>query len=74
MQRVDSAATLTIPKDVFALYDQIEVFRDTSDTVSVVGATGVTINSIGSDISTQCGFAKFANIGTNTWIGWGDLT
>lgn len=73
LQLVKSAATITFPKDVFALYDSIEVFRDTASTVSAAAATGVTINSVGLDISVKCGFAKFVLIDTNTWIGWGNL-
>jgi len=74
LQRVTAAAIITIPKDIFEQHDGFEVFRDTTSAVSVVGATGVTVNSLGSDISVQCGFAKYVNIGSNTWIGWGDLS
>ena len=74
LQRVTAAAILKIPAGKFIVNDWIDVFRDSTATVSVVAeSTSVTLSSIGANISKRCGFARYLKISDNRWIGWGDL-
>jgi len=70
---VQDTATITIPKDKFLEGDEIFVYRDTTNVVDIVAATGVTINSIGVNVG-ECQLATFVKIDTNLWIGYGDLS
>lgn len=76
LQLIDAQSIIKIPNDTehnFLIYDSIEVFRDTADSVSVRADTGVTLSATGLNISTQCGFATYVKIADNKWIGWGNL-
>ena len=70
--------TITIPLNAsvaFPAGTEIEICRDTMYTVTVAGASGVTIKSAGSKVSVadQYGCAVLKKLDTNTWLLAGDL-
>ncbi len=74
---VTARSNIKIPPDSthkFKINDWIDVFRDTTDNVSVTPAsTAIKLSSIGRNIR-KLGFARFMKIADNKWIGWGDLS
>ncbi len=75
LQCANTAAVITVPKDVFVVGDTVEIVRDTASAVSLLAATNVTIRSIGGElaISAQNGKVCLALMSRNTWLLTGDL-
>lgn len=74
-----SAITLTVPTNAsvpFAIGTQITIARAGSGTLTVVGDTGVTVNSAegNSKLRVQWSAATLIKTNTNSWILIGDLT
>jgi hypothetical protein len=77
LQQVTSAAIITIPNDAtydFVIGDYIHLFRDTASAVSIAAGGGVTLKSIGTNLSSQNTYACLRKIAANTWIAWGSLS
>jgi hypothetical protein len=73
-----SAITLTVPTNAaapFAIGTQITIAQANSGTVTVVGDTGVTVNSADGDLKlrTQWSAATLIKTNTNSWILIGDI-
>lgn len=70
-----SAITITVPKGVFAIGTEIEISRFGAGTVTIAGASGVTINSVDSKktIANQYGVAVLKQVVSNVWLLAGDL-
>jgi hypothetical protein len=73
-----SAITLTVPTNAavpFAIGTQITISQTNSGTVTVVGDTGVTVNSADGDLKlrTQWSAATLIKLNTNSWILIGDI-
>lgn len=73
-----SAVTLTVPTNAsvpFAIGTQITITQANSGTVTVVGDTGVTVDSADGDLKlrTQWSAATLIKTNTNSWILIGDI-
>ena len=73
-----SAVTLTVPTNAsvaFAIGTQITITQAGAGTVTVVGDTGVTVNSADADLKlrTQWSAATLIKTNTNSWILIGDI-
>lgn len=73
-----SAITLTVPTNAsvpFAIGTQITITQANSGAVTVVGDTGVTVNSADGDLKlrTQWSAATLIKLNTNSWILIGDI-
>ena len=73
-----SALTITVPLNssaAFAIGTQILFNKSTSGTVSIVGDTGVTVNSPSgaNQLSSQYSIASIIKLGTDSWVLGGDI-
>jgi hypothetical protein len=73
-----AAITLTVPTNAsvpFAIGSQITIIQSGAGNVTVVGATGVTVNSADADLKlrVQWSAATLIKLGTNNWVLIGDI-
>jgi hypothetical protein len=73
-----AAITLTVPTNAsvpFATGSQITIIQSGAGTVTVVGDTGVTVNSADADLKlrVQWSAATLIKLGTNNWVLIGDI-
>lgn len=73
--RVDAAATITVPADIFPIGAELEVFRNTSATVAIAADSGVSFAIPGNNelssklvvITDQYASVVLKHISTNVW-------
>lgn len=68
-----SATTITVPASVFAVNDEVRIFRDGAGTVTLSAASGVTINAKALALSPQYGCATLKCVATDEFDLYGDL-
>jgi hypothetical protein len=71
-----TAAAITVPLDssvAFALTTHVDLARRGPGSVSVTGATGVTVHGIGTTLRAVNSAASLVKLGTNEWLLAGDL-
>lgn len=78
LQRVNAAATITIPKETtfrFLDDDQIFIESNTTSLVSIAAEPGVTLETLGGalNLTGDTAFVTLRKISTDLWIAWGDF-
>jgi hypothetical protein len=68
-----SATTITVPASVFAVNDELRVFREGAGTVAFSAAPGVTINAKALGVSPQYGCATLKCVAADEFDLYGDL-